>query len=135
VRNSGLFIREQNGKAVILVVDDEVLVRNFIQMTLTHAGYHVLTASDGVEALELSRSYHGAIDLVVSDVKMPNMMGPELAAAISKERPGIHVLLMTGKSSGRIPPQLRPSLLRKPFFPKQLLEQIHQVLDKPPELE
>jgi CheY-like chemotaxis protein len=131
VANSDSFSRERNGKAVILVVDDEPLVRSVVQITLTHAGYHVFTASDGVEALDLSRQYTGAIDLVVSDVKMPNMMGTELAATIVKERPGIHVLLMTGKSSAGIPLPLRPGLLRKPFLPKQLLGRIRQVLAEP----
>jgi two-component system, cell cycle sensor histidine kinase and response regulator CckA len=133
VPKSGSLIPERDRKAVILVVDDEPLVRNVVQMTLIHAGYHVLTASDGAEAVDVSRTYPGPIDLVVSDVKMPNITGLELAAMIVKERTGIHVLLMTGKSSGAIPPHLLPDLLRKPFFPKQLLERIHQVLAEPRE--
>ncbi|HEY7392753.1 MAG TPA: response regulator [Bryobacteraceae bacterium] len=122
------FIREQEGKTVILVVDDEPFVRNIVQMSLTDAGYHVLTASDGVEALLVSRAYSGAIDLVLSDVIMPNMPGTELAERIVQERPGVGVLLMTGKTSTGIPPDLLPSLLRKPFRPQQLLERIRQAL-------
>jgi CheY-like chemotaxis protein len=122
------FITEREGKAVILVVDDEPSVRNVVQMSLTDAGYQVLTASDGAEALDVSRAYSGAIDLVVSDVVMPNMPGTELAERIVQERPGIRVLLMTGKLSAGIPPHLLPGLLRKPFRPKQLLERIRQLL-------
>ena len=122
---------ERDGKTVILVVDDEPLVRNVVQMTLIRAGYDVFAASDGTEALHLSRAYTGAIHLLLSDVKIPNMIGTELATTIMKERPGIHVLLMTGKSLGRIPSQLRSRLLCKPFLPRQLLEHIHRVLGKP----
>ena len=122
------FIREPDGNAVILVVDDEPFVRNVVQRSLTDAGYRVLTASDGVEALDVSRAYSGAIDLVLSDVVMPNMQGTELAERIVQERPGIRVLLMTGKSTADVPPHLLPDLLRKPFRPEQLLERIRQIL-------
>jgi CheY-like chemotaxis protein len=122
------FIREPDGKTVILVVDDEPFVRNLLQRSLTDAGYQVLTASDGAEALDVSRAHAGAIDLVVSDVVMPNMTGTALAERIVQERPGIRVILMTGKSSANIPPHLRSGLLRKPFRPEQLLERIRQVL-------
>lgn len=128
VSDKPALIRERAGRAVILLVDDEPLVRNVVQMSLTHAGYHVLTASDGAEALDLSRSYPGTIDLVLSDVKMPNMTGTELAAAIVNERVGIPILLMTGKASEGIPPNLHSGLLRKPFLPQQLLERIRQAL-------
>jgi DNA-binding response OmpR family regulator len=119
---------EQIGKAVILLAEDEPVVRNFVQLALTHAGYCVLSAADGAEALHLSRAYEGPIDLVLSDVHMPNMIGPELVDAVLEERPGIRVLMMSGKSSGKIPEVLRPEMLRKPFLPKQLLERIEHVL-------
>jgi DNA-binding NtrC family response regulator len=121
-----------DGRPVILLAEDEPVVRNFVQMALAYAGYHVLAAADGAEALELSRSYEGAIDLVLSDVKMPKMPGPKLAETIMHERPGIRVLLMTGKSSGEIPEMLRPELLRKPFLPKQLFEKIERALASAP---
>ena len=119
---------KRQDRRVILLAEDEPLVRRFVQSALTYAGYHVLVAADGAEALELSRTYRGTIDLVLSDVKMPNMIGPDLAKTIAKERPGIRVMLMTGKSSGEIPMVLRRELLRKPFPPKRLLETIERVL-------
>ena len=121
-----------DGRPVILLAEDEPVVRNFVQMALAYAGYHVLAACDGAEALALSRSFQGAIDLVLSDVKMPNVAGPQLAKTIMNERPGIRVLLMTGKSSGEIPEMLRPELLRKPFLPKQLFEKIERALASAP---
>jgi CheY-like chemotaxis protein len=122
------FIGKPDEKTVILVVDDEPFIRNIVQRSLTDAGYHVLTAADGAEALAVSRAYSGAIDVVLSDVIMPNIPGTELAERIVQERPGIRVLLMTGKAAAGIPPHMIPDLLRKPFRPQQLLERIRQVL-------
>lgn len=119
-------------KTIILLAEDEPIVRNLFQMALTSAGYQVLAAADGAEALRLSRAYEGTIDVLVSDVKMPNMSGPELARKIVQERPDIRVLLMTGKSSGEVPQQLRREMLRKPFVPKQLLERIRHTMEHPP---
>jgi two-component system cell cycle sensor histidine kinase/response regulator CckA len=117
-----------DGRMVILLAEDEPVVRSFVDTALTYAGYRVLVAADGAQALQLSRSYDGPIHLVLSDIKMPNMIGPELATVIEKERPGIRVLLMTGASSGEVPQQLRQDLLRKPFLPAQLLGKIAQAL-------
>jgi two-component system, cell cycle sensor histidine kinase and response regulator CckA len=134
VPESGPARKERAGKAAILVIDGEPLVRSLVRMTLAHDGYHVLTASCGAEALDLSRGYLEAIDVVVIDVKWPYVIGTEteLAATIVKtilkERPGIHVLLMTDKAIRGISPRLRRELLLKPFLPRQLLERIHQVL-------
>ena len=118
------------GTAVILLVDDEPLVRNVVQIALTRSGYQVLVATDGAEALELAAAYDGHIDLVVSDVKMPNVTGPELIERLEQERPGVRVILMTGKSSGKIPPRLRPGVLRKPFPPAELVRRVREELDE-----
>ena len=122
-------MEEDKTRAVVLLVDDEPLVRNVVQIALTRSGYQVLVACDGAEALELSAAYEGAIDLVVSDVKMPNVTGPELIARLEKERPGVRVILMTGKSSGTIPPRLRRGVLRKPFPPSELVRRVRKELD------
>ena len=119
---------KKNVRPMILLAEDEPIIRRFVETALKYAGYDVLAAADGAEALQLSRSYRGRIDLILSDVKMPNLIGPELAATILQERPGVRVLLMTGKSSGEIPNAMRRELLRKPFPPKQLLERIARVL-------
>jgi two-component system, cell cycle sensor histidine kinase and response regulator CckA len=118
----------KSGSIVILLAEDEPVVRDFVEMALTYAGYQVLAATDGDHALQVSRSYMGTIDLLLSDVRMPNMIGTDLATAIEKERPGIRVMFMTGEGSGEIPPPLKLTLLRKPFLPKQLLEGVARVL-------
>jgi DNA-binding response OmpR family regulator len=121
-------MQPQDRRAVILLAHDEPVVRNLIQMALTYAGYHVLSASDGAEALKLSRSYEGVIDLLIGDAEMPNLTGPELASIISKERPDTQVLLMTAELCDEIPQQLRPELLRKPFVAKLLLSRVRSIL-------
>src|SRR6266571_3140294 len=87
---------------VILLAEDETLVRNVVRAMLTEAGYAVLDAVDGEHALEVSRRYDGSIHMLLSDIKMPRMNGIELSEQISRERPGIKVLLMSGKPSGEL---------------------------------
>ena len=99
---------------VILVAEDEVIVRNVVCLLLQRDGYQVLSAADGKEALELARQYQGTIDLLLSDIQMPRMDG--LAEHVIEERPGIRVLLMSGKVSAEIRERnVRLPFLRKPF--------------------
>jgi two-component system, cell cycle sensor histidine kinase and response regulator CckA len=104
-------------------------VRNVVKIALTNAGYEVLAAVDGAHALELSRSFDAPIHLLLTDVCMPNLSGPELAKTLSLERPGIRIVLMTGTSGAVIDPS-GPKLLHKPFRPGHLVEQIAAELKK-----
>lgn len=113
---------------VVLLADDEPVVRDMVNLALTRAGFTVLIAADGAEALALSRSYEGTIHLLLTDVKMPHMTGIELAAAMVIERPGIAIMMMSGHSSGKIPVGFRTKLLRKPFLPKDLVTRIQNAL-------
>jgi CheY-like chemotaxis protein len=115
---------------VILVADDERVVRHIVSLTLTHAGYRVLVAADGAEALNISRAYDGTIQLLLMDMGMPNLDGGTLAEIIAKERPGIRIIAMTGNSSGTVPPELMPFLLLKPFLPDALLKRIRRELER-----
>lgn len=121
---------EVEDKRVILVADDEAVVRNLVNTVLTHAGYNVLMATDGAEALRLSREHAGAIHLLLTDIYMPAMEGPELAQAILEERPGVRVLLMTGHAERLGDPQLL-TVLRKPFRPADLVARIEKTLAEP----
>ena len=69
---------------------------------MQHEGYFVLSAADGHEGLELSRKYPGAIDLVITDVEMPRMNGTDLCGHLMEERPGIKMLVMSGKDISEI---------------------------------
>ena len=93
----------------------------------------MLVATDGFEALELSRQYHGTIDLVLTDVKMPRMDGLALVEQLIKERPGIKILVMSGQISSVDLDKLQPlAFLRKPFSPETFRSKIREVLKTPP---
>jgi len=115
---------------VVLLADDELVVRSLAQSILTRAGYRVLNAIDGEHALEVSRGYAGPIDVLLTDVKMPKMDGVELSAHIIKERPGIKILFMAGKESGELMVRgQKMQFLRKPFSAKELSEKIDSMFE------
>jgi DNA-binding NtrC family response regulator len=110
---------------VILVVDDEEPVRLFVRTLLERDGYAVLLANDGDHALEVSRRYAGEIRMLLTDYKMPQLDGLQLAAALMDERPGISVIIMSGHLSR--PEELTGSeitVLPKPFSITQLLQTV-----------
>src|SRR6185436_19197386 len=110
---------------VVLLVDDEELVREILSMTLRRNGYTVIEAGDGQRALELCQASDAAIQLVISDVVMPRMSGPELAARLAQSRPGIKILFVSGYADWATMRQggLRSdaAYLQKPFGPEALL--------------
>jgi two-component system, cell cycle sensor histidine kinase and response regulator CckA len=118
---------------VILVAEDEVLVRNLVCLLLQREGYQVLAAGDGVEALEVARAHTGTIHMLLTDVVMPRMDGLALAERILHERPGIRVLVVSGKPSREGREQnIQLPFLRKPFIPEDLRNKIREVLKDPP---
>jgi CheY-like chemotaxis protein len=110
------------GGATVLLVEDEASVRGAVRQQLVRRGYRVLAARHGVEALALAAGHDGPIDLLLTDVVMPQMGGPELARRMRQLRPETRVLYMSGYAADRASP-LRggaaPSLdapcLEKPF--------------------
>ena len=121
------------GDETILVVEDEPRVTMTIQHYLEPAGYTVLTAPDAKLALETVRGRGSDIDLLLTDITLPNVSGPELAATIRGLLPGIRVLFVSAYSTvelvrdGRLEPGLQS--LQKPFTEAVLLERIREVLD------
>jgi two-component system cell cycle sensor histidine kinase/response regulator CckA len=117
---------------VVLLAEDEPQLRNLLEVILTQAGYVVIPAVDGQEALELSRTYTNTIDLVVSDIIMPRMTGPDLLEHIRSERPDTQVLLMSGyASSAYIDYATKHDFIRKPFAPKQFMDEVSTLLSHP----
>jgi len=104
----------QSHKSVILVADDEALVRNLVTLLLQQDGHLVLSAANGHEGLELSRRYPGTIELVITDVDMPRLNGADLCAHLLEERPGIKTLVMSGADMGEIVSHN----INLPFLPK-----------------
>jgi two-component system, cell cycle sensor histidine kinase and response regulator CckA len=124
-----------SGNATILVVDDEVALRHILARQLRNEGYTVLEAGYGLEALEVARNSPEPIDLVLSDIVMPGMIGTELAQRLLAEHPGIHVVLM----SAHIVDELaRPDrrwnvpVLRKPLEGRKVLAVVQLMLSTPP---
>ena len=111
---------------VILVVEDEAFVRDLIRYILETAGYAVLTAADGEQALQVSRTFPTAIHLLVSDVLMPKLGGIELCELMLRERPALKVLLMSGTVVEQ--PREGVAFLRKPFRAEILRDHVRRLL-------
>ena len=121
-----------HGCETVLLVEDEAAVRESTREFLTRRGYTVLEASNGEDALRVSREYCGPIDLMITDVVMPKMSGPNLAERLWAERPRMKVLFVSGYAEhtilhhGKIDVTAR--LLQKPFGLNALARKIREVL-------
>jgi len=118
------------GHEQILVVDDEPALRELARQILSHFGYSVITACSGEEGLKILASQ--AIDLMLSDVIMPNMDGYQLARQVSKLYPSVKIQLASGFSDNRHTESdlhLRQNMLHKPYSSKELLTSIRLLLD------
>jgi DNA-binding NtrC family response regulator len=113
---------------VVLIVDDEPDILHVLRTALGRAGYLAKTATGAADAIRESRSLNGEIDLLLTDVVMPEMDGIELARQLASERPGLRVLLMSGYShvKSTLP------MLRKPFQIDELLERIANAIEGSP---
>ncbi len=121
------------GHETILLVEDESGVRGLIREILQTQGYRVLEAAHGNEALEIFQLPNQHIDLVITDMVMPQMGGRELVERISEIEPGIKVLLISGYSDDAFlhqgPLKLDPPFLQKPFSPSALASRVRELLD------
>jgi two-component system cell cycle sensor histidine kinase/response regulator CckA len=99
----------------VLLAEDEPMIRSLMQQLLDLWGYRVLPASNGREALEIAEEHKGPIHLLVSDVTMPEMEGPELAEKLKAKRPGLRVILLSGYSHREIVLQRGWEFIQKPF--------------------
>jgi PAS domain S-box-containing protein len=124
------------GQGTILLVEDEELVRNLAGEILRMKGYQVLTAANGVEALRVCNEYAGRIDLMVTDVVMPQMGGRELAERIRSVRPETKVLYMSGYTDDAIVRHGilddHVSFIQKPFSPDLFALKVREVLEHLP---
>jgi DNA-binding NtrC family response regulator len=123
-----------NPSATILVVDDEDFLLEYVRIVLVRAGYTVLTATNGEEAWNLIAENRHEIRLLLTDIIMPDSFdGFELAERARKHQPDLPVLLMTGATLRDHPARevitRQRKLLRKPFFPDQLLTIVREHLE------
>ena len=118
-------------REVVLVVDDESTVRRFARRVLVEHGYDVHEAADGAQALDLVQAMYDRLDVVVSDIVMPNLNGVELLAQLAIVRPHLPVILMSGYAG----PQLAErgieapcSILAKPFSAETLVAEVRRCI-------
>jgi len=113
----------------ILVVEDDRALRELLRITLEGSGYTVLAAADPAEALRLAEPPGCVIALLVSDVMMPGMTGPDLARRLRASRAGLEVLMVSGYSRDSELLDPRDAFLQKPFRPQVLTDMVRELLD------
>ncbi|MDX1675868.1 MAG: response regulator, partial [Longimicrobiales bacterium] len=118
----------------ILVVEDEASVRRLIAGVLEKAGYRVLSAESGPGALAVVREHPGTVDMLLSDVVMPEMSGPELARALREQDTGLRVCFMSGYTEDEVfrhgIQTSGETFLEKPFTPTELERRVRSLLDR-----
>ncbi len=121
------------GHGTVLLAEDEVPLRVLAAETLKRLGYNVLAAGNGLEALVAADQHAGKIDVVVTDIVMPRMGGPELVEKLRKKRSGFHVIFMSGYTEAAVLENANIGkdaiLLNKPFTTETLVRKMREVHD------
>ena len=135
VRAAAPIFPAPTGTETILVVEDEPVVLRLAVLGLRAQGYTVVEASGGNEALEIAGRIGNSLDLVVSDVVMPGISGPELVRRLAALVPGVRRLLVSGHAESAVLPDgltdVGAAFLSKPFTPERLARKVREVLDAP----
>ncbi len=118
-------------RPTLLLVEDEPALRTLVVTMLEEEGYLILQAGSGLDAIALAERHRGDIDLLLTDVVMPRMSGPELAQKLRALRPGLEVLFMSGYNDSRLVhrgvEESNVNLLVKPFSPDDLVEKVAEL--------
>lgn len=126
--------KKPTGRETVLLVEDEMLVRKLASKILTQQGYHVIEASSGSKAWMLCEENESQIDLLVTDVVMPNMNGKELYEKLKQRQPALKALFMSGYTGDVIAQrgvlEEKTNFLPKPFTVASLAEKVREVLDR-----
>ncbi|HLJ85665.1 MAG TPA: response regulator [Candidatus Angelobacter sp.] len=127
------FLEQPRGRETILFVEDEEPLRTVVGDFLSQLGYRVLSASNGKDALSVAAACPDPIDLLLTDVRMPEMSGPELAQSIQPTRPTMKVIYISGFAEPILAPygvlKAGTILLQKPFSIKVLSTKLREVLE------
>ena len=120
------------GNKTILAVDDEPFILLIYSEILSEQGYHVICAESAKEALNILQ--HESIDILLSDIIMPEMDGYQLAAMVKEKYPDIKIQLASGftddRNMGMVDESLRHNMLLKPFNPQALLQRIRELCNE-----
>lgn len=119
------------GTATVLVAEDDAGLRQLMVRVLSRNGYHVLVASNGEEAVQIAKNAGAMLDLLVSDVVMSILSGPELARQLQSDNTALRVLLTSGTADSSVLEGLLPgtsAFLAKPFRPSALIDQVYELL-------
>jgi two-component system cell cycle sensor histidine kinase/response regulator CckA len=123
---------KKNTRETILVVEDDPVVLEVVREILERAGFCVLTAGSGAQAIQSESSTPGTIHLLLSDVMMPDMSGPVVAQRLKKHRPEMRVMLMSGYADGDMLLLNHGwHFIEKPFLPSALVQRVNEVLHTP----
>ena len=118
--------------ATILLVEDQAAIRMLAEDVLTDAGHSVLSASNGRAALQTAQKHSSPIELLITDVVMPGMSGPDLADQLIKSRPGLIVLFISGFTDHALlhrgTMEQGTAFLQKPFLPEELIAKVNELL-------
>lgn len=120
---------QESSRPRVLVVDDEPFIRRLTARILTEAGYDVVTATDGQEAQTIAGEREAEIDLVLTDIQMPNVDGLQLGRALAVLHPNLPVIYMSGFGApGAMADIPASQFIAKPFHPDRLLAEVHRML-------
>ena len=120
-----------NNSKTILLAEDEAVFRELCRTIFERAGFSLIAAEDGQEALRIASEHPDAIDLLVSDVQMPGLTGPELATALRRTRPGLRVLLISAYPQCMLLLGNRWHFLQKPFRSQVIIDKVHEIMSNP----
>jgi CheY-like chemotaxis protein len=127
---------DSRGTETVLVAEDEDSIRQLVRDVLTSKGYLVLEAKSGAEALAASHAHSGTIHLVLTDVVLPQMSGPDLAEQWALQRPETKIIYMSGYTNNAICDHglldKNLAFIEKPFTPQNLVKKVREVLDAEP---
>jgi DNA-binding response OmpR family regulator len=119
------------GEGTILLVEDERALADITRRILVSAGYVVIVAGDGSEALDLADAHEGTIDLLLTDIVMPGLLGPQLADRLRALRPAMAVAYLSGHSASPLGSADLPepsAVIAKPFTAPVLLARVSKIL-------
>ena len=121
--------QEKMAQETILLVEDEPAVRQLFSMALSRAGYNVFEARNGEEAMKVFEQHSEAIDLLLTDMRMPYMNGADLAKQLRSRKEDLKMICISGYG-GSIAKAVASDFLAKPFSRDEMLKKVREVLDR-----